>query len=577
MKRFLTYVLCGLTAGAGLAAAQEWPQWGQSSQHTGTSAAAGQATHRILDSVVYDPFVSTEVNDDNGAGDLLVHYQVPLIDGDDIYMMFKAGTFTNVTTWETQTWGEKKYDWDHGHLVQKWSFTSDWKPIPYSFDADGPVWEPVFHPVLWDGVLFVPGAGGSVFKISKATGNVLSRIQPFGSTLDPSTFTIGPLTVDRFGNLVYQVVKFDLSGGDPYAVDVVNSWLVKVDAGGIHKATIASLTPGAPRGTDLCQGVFDTSQLPFPPSPNAVAPKIPCGSQRAMSGLAPAIANDGTIYIATVAHLDERAGYLVAVNPNLTPKWKTSLQERFNDGCNVLVPPNGTPGGCRTGSHTGVDPGTNRPGSARLYDDSTASPVIAPDGSIFYGVYNRYNFAQGHLMHFSANGQYLGSYKNFGWDTTPSIWQHDGTYSVIFKENHYSETGSYCNDEAFCPSDRTATTPNDPEIYFLTQLSANLSREWQWQNTNPLSCTRQPNGSVTCVNDHPAGFEFCDNASVVDRNGNTYVNSEDGNVYVVRQGGTLKDHLFLNLAIGAAYTPVSMTSDGKIITQNDGVLFVVGN
>src|SRR4029077_683826 len=126
--------------------------------------------------------------------------------------------------------------------------------------------------------------------------------------------------------------------------------------------------------------------------------------------------------------------------------------------------------------------------------------------------------------------------------------------------------GSYCDVDEFCPPDRTATTPNDPEAYFLTQLSPSMAVQWQWQNTNPLSCTRQPNGQVTCVSDHPQGFEFCDNASVVDRDGVTYVNSEDGNIYAVRQGGILRENLFLQLAIGAAYTPVSMTSDGKLIT-----------
>jgi hypothetical protein len=35
--------------------------------------------------------------------------------------------------------------------------------------------------------------------------------------------------------------------------------------------------------------------------------------------------------------------------------------------------------------------------------------------------------------------------------------------------------------------------------------------------------------------------------------------------------------LFLNLAIGAAYTPLSIGLDGKIYTQNDGELFVVGD
>jgi hypothetical protein len=55
-----------------------------------------------------------------------------------------------------------------------------------------------------------------------------------------------------------------------------------------------------------------------------------------------------------------------------------------------------------------------------------------------------------------------------------------------------------------------------------------------------------------------------------------YANSEDGNLYVLNRDGTLKGKIFLKQAIGAAYTPLSLGPDGKIYTQNDGVLFVVG-
>ena len=68
---------------------------------------------------------------------------------------------------------------------------------------------------------------------------------------------------------------------------------------------------------------------------------------------------------------------------------------------------------------------------------------------------------QGHLFKFSSTGEFQGSYP-FGWDVTPAIYSHGGTYSIVTKDNHYS-TGSYCGVEQFCPSDRTATTPNDPE------------------------------------------------------------------------------------------------------------------
>ena len=60
------------------------------------------------------------------------------------------------------------------------------------------------------------------------------------------------------------------------------------------------------------------------------------------------------------------------------------------------------------------------------------------------------------------------------------------------------------------------------------------------------------------------------------RDGRVYVNSEDGNVYVLNQGGKLQSQLFLQERVGSAYTPLSLGPDGKIYTQNDGVLFVVG-
>ena len=100
--------------------------------------------------------------------------------------------------------------------------------------------------------------------------------------------------------------------------------------------------------------------------------------------------------------------------------------------------------------------------------------------------------------------------------------------------------------------------------------------EWRWRNTNTLSCTRDAGGQVTCVSDHPAGFELCVNAPAIDKFGNVYNNSEDGNLYVVDPNGNLRENLFLQLAVGAAYTPLSLGGDGKTYTQNAGHLFVVG-
>jgi hypothetical protein len=291
--------------------------------------------------------------------------------------------------------------------------------------------------------------------------------------------------------------------------------------------------------------------------------------------IAPAVAPDGTVYTVSRAHFADRYGYLIAVHADLTPRWAASLRGRLNDGCGVGMPPNGTPGGCPLGTTAGVDPATNNLPAGRLLDDASAAPTVAPDGSVLFGVYTRYNFAQGHLMRFSSTGDFLGAF-GFGWDMTAGIFPHDGTYSIAFKENHYGDTGSYCNVEAVCPSNRTVTYPSDPESYFVTQLSPSLVPEWRWQNKNTKSCVRNPDTTITCTSDHPNGFEFCVNHVAIDKNGVVYADSEDGNLYAVRQGGVLAGSVFLDQALGAAYTPVSIGPDGKVYSQNLGHMIVTG-
>jgi outer membrane protein assembly factor BamB len=79
----------------------------------------------------------------------------------------------------------------------------------------------------------------------------------------------------------------------------------------------------------------------------------------------------------------------------------------------------------------------------------------------------------------------------------------------------------------------------------------------------------------------PKGYEWCVNAPVIDSNGLVYLTSEDGHVYSVSQGhhGVFtqwQQRIFLLEALGAAYTPLSIGNDGKVYSQNDGHLFVVG-
>jgi hypothetical protein len=570
-KDFWTLVVIFLLAGLPVRA-QEWAQWGRNAQHTSATSVVGQEARHILADVVYDPFAAAEKASPLAEGELLVHYQVPILDGNDVFMEFKGGQYTGLEHWQTQTWSERRLVWRDGHLEKRWAFTSDWKPTPIGNGVNGPIFEPVFHAALAGPYLYLPGAGGSVFKLDKLTGRLAARVSPFGS-VDPDTYVAGPLTADAAGNVYYNALK--LRPGQAWTADVAGAWLVKISPDGkARTATFASLVPGAPSG-DQCLGTFAPGQLPWPPAPDAVPPQVPCGSQRPGLNLAPAVAADGTVYTASVAHLSSSTAYVIAAHADLTPKWATSLRDRFADGCDVLLPPSGSPGGCRAGSHAGVDPAQNRPGAGQILDDSTASPVVAPDGSVFLGVVTRYNWFQGHMVKLSPAGEVLAHYP-FGWDITPGLRVHDGTYSVVTKENRYTDVGSYCDVEAFCPADRTASDPASPAGYFVTQLDAGLTVEWQWQNTNTASCARDRKGRISCVDDHPEGFELCVNAPAIDGKGNTYANAEDGNLYVLRPDGTLRDRLFLDTALGAAYTPVSLGENGMIYTQNDGHLFVVG-
>lgn len=596
-----------------------WDQWGQNPQHQGFVSVTGQALTSELANIVYDPFVPAEQAD--AGGDLLAHYQATILHEEDAYMMFKTGFYTadsganTATHWNSQVWNERRLHWENGELVTKWNFASDWKPEP----ADLAAWEPVFHPALAGEFLYVPGANGTVHKLNTADGSLAATIDPGYPAIAGSTvYVAGPLSADDGGNIIFNALQLNYDPNKPTAGDesALNSWVVKISpTGTTGKVSFASLVPNAPTS---CVGAFGLSRLPWPGvatsgdstsayDPNYVRPLAACGAQRPGLNVAPAVAPDGTIYTVSRADFNSRYSYLVAVNPDLTPKWAASLRDRgINDGCGVLIPiaTRDDPvqkGKCRWGTygnHLGVDPQTNQMPAGRVIDQSSSSPVVLPDGNVLYGAYSRYNVSRGHMFKFDNNGQFL-SYYDFGWDSTPAVWSHDGTYSVVIKDNHYDEEeGYYCNQNSAFPVSQTvcAFTGIPAGPFYITQLSGSrqdqpnhrMASEWKFKSTNQQSCSRDAAGQVTCVTDgqHPNGFEWCINAPAVDATGTVYNNSEDGRLYALPQGhsgvwqdgssGPAATHFFTNLALGAAYTPLSVDKFGRIFTQNDGHLFVVG-
>lgn len=548
-----------------------WQQWGGNPAHTGMVGVASQNLVNQLAKITYDPFVSQEQAASNG--ELVVHYQAPITDGPDVYMMVKTGSYSGPSSWTSEIWNEERLSWVNGTLTMIWTFSSDWKPEPDGVSLQG--WEPVFHPVDANGYIYVPGAGGTIWKVDKTSGMSASHINPFSGIAgfdSADTYVSGPLSADAQGNIYYNAIELEpASQGDWAFNDIQGAWLMKVDAtDAASMVSYATLVPNAPPATSsLCPGTFfnlgdNGASLPWPPSSTATAPTELCGSQRPGINIAPAVGADGTIYTASMAHFDGMVAYLAAVNPDLTPKWAASLQNLLNDGCGVLVPIATnltTPNSCRPGTTLGVDPTTNAPGSGAIIDEASSSPAVLPDGTVLFGALDNYDGSRGHMYHFDAQGNFLNAY-NFGWDTTPAIYSHNGTFSIVLKDNHY-------NTPLYCYFNNPLCVSQPPGPYYITQLDSNLNVQWQFQST-------------TTDANHPNGYEWCINMPAVDMNGNVFVNSEDGNIYELPQGNsgtftTPTGKIFLNLAIGAAYTPLSIGADGKLYTQNDGILFVVGN
>ncbi len=569
----MTLALAAACNGSSGESCDTWTQWGQGGAHTGAVCASGQPLARELARIVYDPFNADEIADPaSRGGDLLVHYQAPLVVGDDVYMMSRGGTYTpctvlpppqNVVTCDdyrkdSLTWLEKGFRWEGGNLVEKWSFTSDWKPVP------GQSFEPMFQPAVAGDAIYLPGGGGSIYQLDRASGGVVRQIKALGDTLDPDTYVTSGLAVDADGAVWYTTMKLDHD--TPYNADA-EGWLVKVPLGGAAQAkSLTDVVTGAPAAGDACVRTFSRAldPLPWPPPDDAdgnpaVPPSGPCGSQRPAVNAVPAVGPDGTVFIVTKAHFNDRYGFVTAVRPDLTTRWAASLRDFIDDGCGVLIPADDDPANCRAGARVGVDPSTNDKPAGRVIDSSSSSPVALPDGGVIYGSYTGYNGARGHLLKITPAGQLVAAY-DFGWDTTPALYRKGDRYSVILKENNYAED--------------SAGTQLGP--FYITQLGEDLRPEWQFLHTDTQSCVRDDTGQLVCVSDHPNGFEWCINAPAVDADGTVYALNENGRVYAIRQGGTMRDSFFLERTLGAAYTPLAVDAQGRIYAMNFGVLSVIG-
>ena len=433
---------------------QTWSQWGGGPRHTGSIPVYGHTLRELMADVVYDPFVDAERSE--GGGALLVHYQTPLSDGNDVFMATKGGSYTGFRTWETQIWSMRKF--------AVGARGSSWRTGPRR--ATGIRSPPARRgssrcsTARWRmDSSTCRAAGGTVLEVDRATGAILRRLGQFGRCSIRRSMSPARSPSATTAILYYNTLKLPATttpwavrsqrrlAGEDHArrhgvtrVATARSFRTRRRRGAVHRRVLRFAAPLA--AVAQCRG-----------------PTTTCGVAARRAQCRAGGRPDGTVYTISRAHLNARWGWLVAVNPDLTPKWASSLRNRFNDGCNVLLPPNGTPGGCRAGRdrRASIRPTTSpapawstttppsRRRRARRHDLSTART-------------RRYNHSQGHMCASPPTGEFLSAYP-FGWDVTPALWEHDGTFSLITKENRYVGAGSYCGNPTFCPPD--CASPGD--------------------------------------------------------------------------------------------------------------------
>jgi WD40 repeat protein len=220
-----------------------------------------------------------------------------------------------------------------------------------------------------------------------------------------------------------------------------------------------------------------------------------------------------------------------------------------------------------------VDPKSGQP--ATIDADGTAAPLLAPDGTVFYGVLENAfgsNGYRGWLLHFSGDLKTSFTPGAFGWDNTPSIVPakivkaYTGTskYLLFTKYNNYvSGGGEGLNKIALLDPYDSQTEPRSG-ITTMKEIATQLG----------------PTPDAEYISTHPnAVREWCINSAAVDIPGQAVLaNCEDGVLYKWDlRTNTFSQQMRLTAGIGEAYTPVAIGPDGKVYAINNAILFAVGS
>lgn len=394
----------------------------------------------------------------------------------------------------------------------------------YSLPASS--WTPSFNIALDRSKrVYMPESGGRLLRrddVDLATGAV-TRIAFYGNAvytanaaaLDVQVKINTPLTVDDAGNVFF---GFIATAGNP-----------------------ANLSSGFARvaadGTGLWMGAAALA------GDNAI-------SKPAMNA-APALSLDQkTLYaVVNTAPVSGQiqTGYLLALDATtLTLKAKQALREPRNSGLAYII------------------------------DSSTASPMVGPDGDVYYGVQDgvrQDHNSRGWLLHFDALLATAKIPGSFGWDDTPAIvpasvvtsYAGSSSYLLLVKYNNYFGIGSGDGQNQMAVIDPFAS---QADRFVVGAPGVQVMKE--------ILLVTGP----TLDADTPGGVrEWCVNTAVVDpKTGSALVNNEDGRIYRWDlRTNQLTEAVKMNDGIGQAYTPSLIGPDGLVYAINNAQLHAIGS
>lgn len=446
----------------------------------------------------------------------LVHYGAPLVTaGNTLVVPVKtAGDSFQVRAFNGPT-GAAKY-----------TLTTD-----YILPAHN--WIPSYNPCIATGAfgtrLYYAGAGGTIWHVDNPDSNTpstpvrevfytsLSGYNANASAYNNTVFVNTPITADSSGNIYF---GFRVQGTAPAPLNTPQSGYARIDTNG--------------NGIYVLAGTAAND----------------ANISRDSHNVAPALSNDGTtLYVVVKWATDNRFCYLLGLDPtNLQTKYRIFLRD----------PRNGNP--------------------ASVPEDGTASPMVAPDGDVYFGVLGTPsdNGSRGFLLRFSGDLSISKTPGAFGWDYTPgivpasSVPSYTGTssYLLFCKYNDYAfQDGSGVNRVALLDPNATQIDPHSSSTGLMEMREV----------LTVIGATPDPGVPQSTFPN--AVKEWCINAPAVNpATKSVFFNSEDGHLYKWNLAtNSLDQAIALNSGIGQPYVPTVIGPDGTIYTLNGGNVFAIGN